>query len=315
MGTMTFGGASDESEARRIASRCLDRGINFFDTADVYTAGRSEEILGKLIQGQRDKLVIATKVFNPTGRDPNDMGLSRKHILAACEASLRRLGTDYIDLYQVHADDTLTPLDETLSALDQLVRQGKVRYIGASNYGAWRLCEALWISDTRGFARYDCLQPLYNLIERGLDAEVLPLCRAKGVGVIAWSPLAGGWLTGKYRGEPPTEGRLVQSQRRVMGVSRDREQVLDALLEVAAGLGALPAQVALRWVMDQEGVTSAIVGARTVEQLDQNLGALDLELPADSWKALDRVSRPPLRYPAGVELMTRRRREALNSPS
>jgi aryl-alcohol dehydrogenase-like predicted oxidoreductase len=310
MGTMTFGGVTDEAEAKQIFDRCLARGINFFDTANGYTDGRSEEILGKLIKGKRDDLVIATKVFNPTGPGPNDMGLSRKHILQACEASLRRLDTDYIDLYQVHSDDRHTPLEETLSALDQLVREGKVRYIGASNHTAWRLSEALWTSEKHGFARYDCLQPLYNLIERGLDSEVLPLCREKGVGVICWSPLAGGWLTGKYRGEVAADARLNDSNRFQMGAVIDRERVLDLLIEIGKGVGATPAQVALRWVIDQQGITSAIVGARNLAQLDDNLGSTDITLDQDAWKALDRASRLPLMYPAGIALMMERRRAA-----
>jgi aryl-alcohol dehydrogenase-like predicted oxidoreductase len=310
MGTMTFGGVTDEAEAGRIFERCLDRGVNFFDTADVYTQGRSEESLGKLIQGKRDGLVIATKVFNPTGPGPNDTGLSRKHILQACEASLRRLGTDYIDLYQVHWDDSETPLEETLSALDQLVREGKVRYIGASNYTAWRLSEALWTSETHGLARYDCLQPLYNLIERGLDAEMLPLCRAKGVGVIVWSPLASGWLTGKYRGEVEGDARLKDASRPQMGAAVDRDRILDALIQTAEALGASPAQVALRWVMDQEGITSVIVGARNLGQLDDNLGSLDITLDRDAWKTLDRASRLPLTYPAATGVIMEQRRRA-----
>jgi aryl-alcohol dehydrogenase-like predicted oxidoreductase len=310
MGTMTFGGVTDEAEAKRIVDRCIERGVNFFDTANAYTGGQSEEILGRLIKGKRDDLVIATKVYNAQGPGPNDMGLSRKHIIQACEASLRRLDTDYIDLYQVHADDRETPLEETLSALDQLVRDGKVRYIGASNHTAWRLSDALWTSETHGLARYECLQPLYNLVERGIDQELLPLCRDKGVGVIAWSPLAGGWLTGKYRGEVPEDARLNQPGRPPMGATVDREAILDALTKVADGLGATPAQVALRWVMDQDGLTSAIVGARNVEQLDSNLGAADLELDKDAWKELDRVSRLPLTYPSGLALMMERRRQA-----
>ena len=310
MGTMTFGGVTDEAEAQRIFERCLERGVNFFDTANGYTGGKSEKILGGLIKKKRDDLVIATKVFNPIGAGPNDMGLSRKHILRACEASLRRLGTDYIDLYQVHSDDRETPLEETLSALDQLVREGKVRYIGASNHAAWRLSDALWTSETRGLARYECLQPLYNLVERGLDAEVLPLCKAKGVGVIAWSPLAGGWLTGKYRGEVAADARLNDRDRPPMGGAVNREEILDVLIKTAEALGATPAQVALRWVMDQDGVTSAIVGARNVEQLDDNLGSLDVTLDADTWKVLDRASRLPLTYPSGMALMMERRRKA-----
>jgi aryl-alcohol dehydrogenase-like predicted oxidoreductase len=310
MGTMTFGGVTDEAEAERIFARCLERGVNFFDSADVYTGGRSEEILGKLIQRRRDDLVIATKVYNPTGPGPNDMGLSRKHILQACEASLRRLGTDYIDLYQVHADDRETPLEETLSALDRLVQDGKVRYIGASNHTAWRLSEALWTSEKHGLARYECLQPLYNLIERGLDAEMLPLCRAKSVGVIAWSPLAGGWLTGKYRAEVAPDARLNEPGGFQMGAAVDRERVLDALLQTAGAIGASPAQVALRWVMDQDGITCAILGARNLAQLDDNLGALDITLGRDAWKVLDRASRLPLTYPAGIALAMERRRQA-----
>jgi aryl-alcohol dehydrogenase-like predicted oxidoreductase len=310
MGTMTFGGVTDGAEAERIFARCLDRGINFFDTADVYTDGRSEEILGKLVKGRRDDLVIATKVYNATGSGPNDMGLSRKHILQACEASLRRLGTDYIDLYQVHADDRETPLEETLSALDRLVRDGKVRYTGASNHTAWRLNDALWTSETHGLARYECLQPLYNLIERGLDAEVLPLCRAKGVGVIVWSPLAGGWLTGKYRAEAALDARLNQPGGFQMGTAVDRDRVLDVLLQTAEAIGASPAQVALRWVMDQDGVTCAILGARNLAQLEDNLGALDIALDRETWKVLDRASRLPLTYPTGIAIAMERRRQA-----
>jgi aryl-alcohol dehydrogenase-like predicted oxidoreductase len=311
MGTMTFGDATDEDEAKKMFALCLDKGINFFDTADVYTRSNSEQILGRLIEGKREDLVIATKVFNPMGRGPNDMGLSRKHILRACDDSLRRLKTDYIDLYQVHADDRWTPLEETLSALDQLVRQGKVRYIGASNHSAWRLTEALWVSETRGYARYDSLQPLYNLVERGLDGEMLPMCREKGVGVIVWSPLAGGWLTGKYRGEAPKGARLSRGGGFLgMTGTPDREKVLDALLATAKEIGKSPAQVALRWVMDQEGITSAIIGARNVAQLQDNLAVTEVSLTRDQWKALDRVSRLPIVYPAMIDRMMARRRQA-----
>jgi aryl-alcohol dehydrogenase-like predicted oxidoreductase len=307
---MTFGGVTDESEAKKMFDRCLEAGVNFFDTANVYTGGRSEEILGRLIKTKRDDLVIATKVFNPHGPGPNDMGLSRKHIMRSCEASLRRLGTDYVDLYQVHSDDRETPIEETLRALDQLVRDGKVRYLGASNHVAWRLSDALWTSEQRNLARYECLQPLYHLIERGIDDEVLPLCRDKGVGVITWSPLAGGWLTGKYRGEVAADARLNEPGRPPMGASVDRERVLDAVVSTAQELHATPAQVALRWVMDQEGITSAIIGARNLDQLNDNLGAAELEMDADTWKQLDRASRRPLTYPAGIHLMMQRRRQA-----
>jgi aryl-alcohol dehydrogenase-like predicted oxidoreductase len=307
---MTFGGVTDQAEAQRMFDRCLDAGVNFFDTANVYTGGQSETILGRVMKAKREDLVIATKVFNAQGPGPNDMGLSRKHIIRACEASLRRLGTDYIDLYQVHADDRETPLEETLRALDQLVRDGKVRYIGASNHVAWRLSDALWTSETKGLARYECLQPLYNLIERGLDAELLPLCRDKGVGVITWSPLASGWLTGKYRGEVPADARLNEPGRAPMGATVDRERIMDAVISEAERLGVTPAQVALRWVMNQEGITSAIIGARNLEQLNDNLGAADLEMDQETWKGLDRASRLPLTYPSGLVMMMQRRREA-----
>ncbi len=310
MGTMTFGGVTDEAEAQKIFDRCVEKGVNFFDTANAYTGGQSEEILGRTTKGKRNDVVIATKVFNPQGPGPNDMGLSRKHIVQACEDSLRRLDTDYIDLYQVHADDNNTPREETLSALDQLVRDGNVRYIGASNHTAWRLSDALWTSESNGLARYDCLQPLYNLVERGVDQELLPLCRDKGVGVIAWSPLAGGLLTGKYRGETADDARLNQPGRPPMGATVDREAILDTLIKIADGLDATPAQVALRWVMNQDGLTSAIVGARNTEQLDDNLGAVDLTLEGDAWKELDRVSRLPLTYPSGLVMMMQRRRQA-----
>jgi len=310
MGTMTFGGVTDQAEAQRMFDRCLDAGVNFFDTANVYTGGQSETILGRVMKEKREDLVIATKVFNAQGPGPNDMGLSRKHIIQACEASLRRLATDYIDLYQVHADDRETPLDETRRALDQLVRDGKVRYIGASNHVAWRLSDALWTSETKGLARYECLQPLYNLIERGLDAELLPLCRDKGVGVITWSPLASGWLTGKYRGEVPADARLNEPGRAPMGATVDRERIMDAVISEAERLGVTSAQVALRWVMDQEGITSAIIGARNLEQLNDNLGAADLEMDQETWKGLDRASRLPLTYPSGLVMMMQRRREA-----
>jgi aryl-alcohol dehydrogenase-like predicted oxidoreductase len=307
MGTMGFGSVTQPPESRRMFDLCLDRGVMFFDTAD--SGIESEALLGTFIKGHRGSLVIATKVFGATGRAPNDMGLSRKHIIEACEASLCRLDTEYIDLYQVHADDFTTPLEETLAALDRLCRDGKVRYIGASNYGAWRLNEALWISKTRGFERYDCIQALYNLIERGVDAELLPLCREKGVGVLAWSPLAGGWLSGKYRETPEPESRYSQGTGCTMGSAVNRERILDLIVASAKTFGLRPSQVALRWVIDQPGVTSALVGARTTEQLEENLGAIDAHLPRDALAALDECSRPAMLYPQVMEFLSRQRRE------
>jgi aryl-alcohol dehydrogenase-like predicted oxidoreductase len=208
---MTFGGQADEETSRAIVQRALDAGVNFIDTANVYNAGRSEEITGRIITGIRSRIVLATKVHGRMGEGPNDGGQSRKHIMEAIEASLRRLGTDYLDLYQVHRFDPETPLEETLRALNDLVHAGKVRYIGCSNYAAWHLGKALWVSDRYGLARYDSLQPRYNLISRAIDVEILPLCRDQEVGVIVYNPLAGGMLTGKHtRESEPAPGTRLQ---------------------------------------------------------------------------------------------------------
>ena len=314
MGTMTWGAGADEEESAKMFRACLEKGVNFFDTANVYANTRSETILGKQLKEHRQELIVATKVFNPAGKAPNDVGLSRKHIMDACEASLKRLQTDYIDLYQSHGDDRWTPLEETLRAFDDLVSQGKVRYVGASNYGAWRLNEALWTSKTNGWAKYDCLQSLYNLVERGLDSEVLPLCRDKGVGVICWSPLASGWLTGKYAADRSEGGRLANLPTPASSGCGDREGTLKLVLETAKKLDRTPSQVALRWLLDQEGITSVIVGARTAAQLQDNLGAVETSLDKDAWKALDRVSRMPVVYPTMIDrMMTARRRAVVDA--
>jgi len=210
LGCMTFGRELDEEGSREIIARFLKAGGDFIDTADVYEQGASEEIVGRAIKGVREDVVLATKVRFPMGDGPNDVGLSRKHIVAGCEASLRRLGTDYIDLYQVHAWDAVTPLEETLSALTDLVRQGKVRYVGVSNFTGWQLMKALYVSELNGFERFVSLQPQYSLVERNIEREVLPACREEGVGVIPWGPLGGGFLSGKYRRgeEPPEDSRI-----------------------------------------------------------------------------------------------------------
>jgi 1-deoxyxylulose-5-phosphate synthase len=311
IGTMTFGNVTGEAEAARMLGLCAERGINFIDTANGDNG--PEGLVGRLVSGHRHDFVIATKVFNPTGPGPNDVGLSRKHIIQACEDSLRRLRTDYIDLYQAHTDDPITPLEETLSALDLLVRQGKVRYVGASNYCAWRLNEALWISNTRNLSGYASIQCLYNLAERDTENEVLPLCRAKGVGVLAWSPLAGGWLTGKYR-HSATQSRRLDSGEPMGTSSREhRERVLDCLLAVGNELDASAAVVGLRWVIEQEGVTSAIIGARNFAQLEQNLGCLDLAWTARVRDVLDDASRRPSTYPAVVAPIARQIRDHFNT--
>jgi 1-deoxyxylulose-5-phosphate synthase len=292
LGTMTFGSQADEQASRAIVRRALDAGVNFFDTANVYNAGVSEEFTGRALEGVRRDIVLATKVHGKMGPGPNDQGQSRKHIMDAIEQSLRRLGTDYIDLYQVHRFDPTTPLEETLRALDDLVHSGKVRYLGASNYAAWQLCTALWTSDKFGLARYDCLQPRYNLISRAIDQEVLPLCQAQGVGVIVYNPLAGGMLTGKHRRQaPPAAGTRFD----INPMYHNRywqERVFDAVdrfRNIAAGTGHSMAQVALAWSLTNPVVTSAILGASRVEQLDETLPAVDITLGAEQLRQLDEL--------------------------
>ncbi len=303
LGTMTFGNTQwgcDEATARKIVDRFLDAGGNFVDTADVYSAGASEEITGRAIREKRGQVVLATKVAGPMGSGPNDLGVSRKHILDAVEGSLRRLGTDYIDLYQVHAYDPTTPLDETVRALDDCVRRGLVRYVGCSNYSAWQLMKAVGLAGELGAARFDCLQPQYSLVCRYIEREHLPLCIEEGIGVIPWSPLGGGLLTGKVRrgSELPAGTRAaVDPMNRARFTSERNVEIAETVIGVAEGLGKTPSQVALAWVMRQPGVTSPIFGARTLEQLEDNLGAADLQLDAEIGKRLDEASALPLVYP------------------
>lgn len=319
---MTFGTEGwgvERDRAESIVEAALDAGVNFFDTANSYAQGRSEEILGRLLRGRRDKLVVATKLFNPTGPDINDSGTSRRHILQAVEESLRRLQTDYIDLYQIHHVDRETTSEERLRALDDLVRQGKVRYIGVSNEYAWRLCDALWISRTQQLARYECLQPQYNLLTRDIEEEVLPLCRHFELGVIVWGPLAGGYLTGKYQpgAAPPKDSRFGQTDSMMQRFFCDQaDDVVAALRACSERLGKSMAQVALRWVLDQDGVTSVIVGATSAEQMRNNLGCTGWTLPADALAGLEEVSALPPRYPHSMEAdMHQRRAAAVRMPS
>jgi aryl-alcohol dehydrogenase-like predicted oxidoreductase len=312
LGTMTFGSVPgvrgapgcDEKESLAILNAYLEHGGNFIDTADGYAEGHSEEILGRGLKGRRDDVVLATKVFFPAGAGANHKGLSRKHIFENIELSLRRSQTDYIDLYQVHCFDPYTPLEETLSALDSLVKQGKVRYLGCSNFGGWQLAKALGISELHDYARFDCLQPQYSLVSRAIEREVLPFCRLEGVGVIAYSPLGGGFLSGKYRaGEPaPASSRVADSEpANRFWVERNRTernyQILRVVEDVAARLGRTSAQVAVAWLLAMPGVTSAIIGARNLAQLQQNLGAADWDFPSEDWTKLDDVSALPMEYP------------------
>ena len=297
LGGMNFGNTCDEATSFAVMDAYVEAGGNFIDTADIYSrwaegnrAGVSEQIIGRWMKerGNRDSMVIATKVRGAMGDGPNDHGLSRRHVMDGVEASLSRLQTDYIDLYQAHSDDQGTPLDETLGAFDDLVRQGKVRYIGASNDVAWRLTRALWESDRHGYARYDSLQPHYNLAYRDeFERELEPLCLEQGLGVIPYSPLAAGFLTGKYR-----RGRELPPSRRAEGIKRRylNERgfaLLDEVDKVAAAHHATPAQVALAWLLARPSITAPIIGANSVEQLRETLAAGELRLDPEAITALD----------------------------
>ncbi len=307
LGAMTFGREADEQTSHQLLDRFIEAGGNFIDTADVYSQGVSEQIVGRWLKMQRrDDVVIATKVRFPMGSGPNDVGLSRKHIMAGIENSLRRLDTDYIDLYQVHCWDEATPLEETLGTLDGLVQSGKVRYIGASNFSGWQLQKAIDVSRRMGWEPFACLQPQYNLLCRSTEWELLPVCRREGVGVIPWSPLRGGWLSGKYRrgmSEPPKGTRLEVASEK--GWSEAWENyandhtwgVVDALLAVAEESDHTPAQVALRWLLQQPGVTAPIIGARTMEQLEANIGASGWTLTDAQMMRLNEASAIDLPYP------------------
>lgn len=301
MGTMQFGwSVTEEDECHRILSQTYEAGIYFFDTADIYSnwvegnpGGVAEEILGRWRKRAglpRDRLVIATKVRGRMGPGPNDQGLSRTHILQAVEASLRRLQTDYIDLYQTHWPDETTPIEETLRALDDLVRQGKVRYIGASNYAAWELMQALWTSDKYGLARYDSLQPHYNLLHREeFERELRAVCQTYGLGVIPYSPLAGGFLTGKYRRHQPLpDSRRAKNLQHAL--TEKNFALLDVMDEIAAAHQASLSQVALAWMLADPVITSPIIGATSTEQLQENLGALEVQLTAEEKEKLDNLT-------------------------
>ena len=308
LGTMTFGGrdkfanvgTTDVEGATRQIDMCLDAGVNLIDTADVYSGGLSEEIVGRALRGRRDRVLLATKARMPMGDGPNDAGLSRHHIIRACEASLRRMGTDYIDLYQVHEWDGATPLEETLDALDHLVDSGKVRYIGCSNYAGWHVMKALGISERRGLQRFVSQQIYYSLQARDAEYELVPVALDQGLGILVWSPLAGGLLSGKYRRDqegPEGSRHLTDWDEPPV---RDEDQVydiVDALVEIAEEHGASPAQVALAWTLGRPGVASLVIGARTDEQLADNLGAADLVLGDEERTRLDELSAPPLLYP------------------
>jgi len=313
-GTMTFGGRSffkyvgqlGQKEANTLVDMSLEAGINFFDTADVYSQGLSEEMLGKALGKRRKDIILATKVRGKMGPGPNDVGLSRHHIIEACNASLKRLGTDYIDLYQVHNFDPDTPQEETMRALDDLVRQGKVRYIGCSNYSGWQLMKAMAISDKRGWERFVTLQALYSLLARDLENEMVPLCLDQGMGILVWSPLSGGFLSGKYRrGKPKPKGtRLTAPQPRFLQLDEEKGfDIVEELDRIAKVHNATVAQAALNYLLAKEGVSSVIIGARTPEQLADNLKTTDWEMSAEEVSRLDEMSQPVPVYPYWMQAM------------
>ncbi|WP_432869628.1 aldo/keto reductase [Microbispora rosea] len=315
LGAMTFGGkdhpvyrtigALGQEDVNRVVGTALDAGINFFDTADVYADGESEELLGRAIGRRRRDVLLATKLLAPVGPGPNDQGLSRLHVMRALDDSLRRLKTDYIDLYQLHNYDHVTPIEETLSALDDAVRQGKVRYIGCSNFAAWQISKALGISALHNQAKFAANQTLYSLVSRDAERDLVPLAEDSGLSLTVWQPLAGGFLTGKFdRGGVTTEQDSRRARNGFDFVPFDEEKgfrVLDVLRTVAARHEVSPAQVAIAWLLAQRAVTSVIVGARKLEQLTDNIAACDLALSEQDLAELDEVSRPPVAYPNWIQ--------------
>lgn len=302
LGCMSYGSREwrdwvlPEDESRPFIRRALELGINFFDTADMYSHGASEEVLGRALKdfAEREQVVIATKVYFPTGRGPNDRGLSRKHILAAIDASLRRLGTDYVDLYQIHRWDAATPIEETLEALHDVVKAGKARYLGASSMSAWQFAKALCLAGHRGWVRFAAMQNHYNLIYREEEREMLPLCRAEGIGVIPWSPLARGFLAGnRRRGDhgDTTRAKSDDFAHRMYYEDWDFE-VADRVVEVATRRGCKPAQIALAWLLHQPGVTAPIVGATRLDHLEDAAAALSITLDPADLADLERPYRP-----------------------
>jgi len=304
LGTMTFGDQVNEPDSITIIRTAMDRGVNFIDTADMYVSGRSEEIVGKAIRDARDSVVLATKVGMEMGPNPTDAGLSRKHIMHGVEESLRRLGTDYIDLYYVHRPDYSTPVEVTLRALDDLVHQGKVRHIACSNFRAFQLCKALWASDAHNMARFDAIQPPYNLLTRDIEYELLPLCVEEGIGVCTYNPLAGGLLTGKHDpSKPPTAGTRFTNER--MGTmyyerywNESNFAAVAQLAAIAVDHGRDMAQMALAWVLRNPAVTSIIMGATSLRHIEHNIAATELTLSETELAECDEVWHKlrPLRF-------------------
>lgn len=294
-GTMSFGGDADKAESARMYALCRDRGINFFDCADVYVKGRSEEILGELIADHRDELVITSKCFQPTGSDVNARGGNRRHIVRAVEASLKRLKTDRIDIFFMHRWEATTPVEETMRALEHLVQSGKVVYLGASNYAAWQVAKALGVSERRGWSRFAVLQPMYNLVKRQAETELLPLALAEGLGVISYSPVGGGLLSGKYGPEQrPNIGRLISNPEYVRRYGEPWVfDVAANFTEFANKRGVHPVSLAVAWVGAHPGISSPIVGARNVEQLTPSLDSVKVDMTPALRAEISALSRTP----------------------
>ncbi|MDH3451137.1 MAG: aldo/keto reductase [Gammaproteobacteria bacterium] len=294
-GTMSFGGDADAAESARMYAACRDRGINFFDCADAYGKGGAEQILGKLMAGHRDELIVTSKCFNRLGDDVNNQGGNRRHIARAVEASLKRLATDRLDVLFMHRWDPHTPLEETLRGLERLVRDGKVLYLGASNYSAWQVARGLGIAERHGWPRFDIIQPMYSLVKRQVESEILPLAEAENLGVITYSPLGGGLLSGKYnRGVRPNAGRLVRNDAYTRRYSEDWVfDTAEKFTEFAASRGVHPVSLAVAWVAANPAVTCPIIGARDLEQLQPSLNALDTEMPTALREQISALSRRP----------------------
>jgi aryl-alcohol dehydrogenase-like predicted oxidoreductase len=296
LGTMMFGNQTDEATSIRIMHRALDIGINFFDTANIYNKGESEKVIGKAIAGRRDRVIVATKGRQPMGDGPNDSGATRVHLMREVDASLSRLGTDYIDIYYVHTPDYATPIEESLRALDDVVRSGKVHYIACSNFRAWRLCEALWTSDKLNLHSFACVQPLYNIVNRDIEVELMPLCKEHGIGVVSYSPLARGILTGKYKpGQAfPADSRAARDDKR-MKEAELREssfQVAQQITGYCEQKGVAPSHFALAWCLANPILTSVVLGPRTMEQFDDNAACLNVTITDEDEAFIDNLVPP-----------------------
>lgn len=296
LGTMMFGGQTSDDDSIQIIHRAVDEGINFLDTADIYNKGQSEVVVGRAIANRRDRVILATKGRQPMGEGPNDSGASRAHLTAALEASLKRLKTDFVDIYYTHTPDYETPIEETLRTIDDMIHSGKVRYVACSNFRAWRLCEALWVSDKLNLNRFACVQPLYNIVNRDIEIELLPLCQEHGVGVVSYSPLARGMLTGKYRpGESfPADSRAARNDKRMKETELREESFVIAqkIAEHCRQKGVAPSQFALAWCLANPIITAVILGPRTKEQFDDHLACQSVNITEADERFIDSLVPP-----------------------